>query len=339
VCVRASAVLVLALATVPAIGASLAADTAPPPPPRILVFTKTAGFRHASIPTAVRAVRKLGQRNGLTVDATEDAAAFTASNLRRYRAVVFLLTTGDVLNGAQQAAFEQFVREGGGFAGVHSAADTEYGWAWYGRLIGTRFRSHPHIQRASIRVSNRKHPSTSGLPATWPRVDEWYNFTRNPRPSVEVLARLDEASYTPGDGAMGADHPIAWAHSFQGGRAWFTGGGHTDESYAEPLFRRHLLGGIRYAAGLTPPRILSVTHIVRDRRLVVRVRYGSCLPCAGRLEVFTRGRRFSSRLRLGGGVGTGRSALLPRGPTQFWVVLTDPLSGVGSSVRRSFRAA
>jgi cytochrome c len=337
--VRAFAVLALALAAVPAVGGSLAADTATPQTPQILVFTKTAGFRHASIPTAVRAVRGLGQRNGLAVDTTEDAQAFTTSNLRRYRAVVFLLTTGDVLNEAQQAAFERFVRDGGGFAGVHSAADTEYGWEWYGRLLGTRFRSHPQIQRAAVRVSNRKHPSTSGLPATWLRVDEWYNFTRNPRPAVEVLARLDEGSYAPGEGAMGADHPIAWAHSFQGGRAWFTGGGHTDESYAEPLFRRHLLGGIRYAAGLTPPRILSVTHTVRARRLVVRVRYGSCRPCAGRLEALVRGRRFSSRLRLGGGVGTGRSAPLPRGPSQYWVVLTDPLSGVGSSVRRSFRTA
>jgi cytochrome c len=337
--VRALAVLVLALASLPAIGASLAADTATPQAPRILVFTKTAGFRHASIPPAVRAIRELGQRNGLTVDATEDAAEFTASNLRRYRAVVFLLTTGDVLNEAQQAAFERFVRGGGGFAGVHSAADTEYGWAWYGRLLGTRFRSHPQIQRAAIRVSNRKHPSTSGLPANWLRIDEWYNFTRNPRPSVEVLARLDEASYTPGDGAMGADHPIAWAHSFQGGRAWFTGGGHTDESYAEPTFRRHLNGGIRYAAGLTPPRIVSVTHTVQARRVVVRVRYRSCRPCAGRLEVLARGRRFSSRLRLSGGVADGRSAPVPRGPAQFWVVLTDPISGLGSSVRRSVRAA
>ncbi|MFL5972359.1 MAG: ThuA domain-containing protein [Gaiellaceae bacterium] len=333
------AVLALAFAAAPAIGVSLAAETAARDRPRILVFTKTAGFRHTSIPVAVRAIRELGQRHGLTVDATEDAGAFTQSNLRQYRAVVFLLTTGDVLNEAQQAAFERFVRGGGGFAGVHSAADTEDGWEWYGRLLGTRFRSHPQIQRAAVRVSNRKHPSTSGLPANWLRVDEWYNFTRNPRPAVEVLARLDEASYAPGDGAMGADHPIAWAHSFQGGRSWFTGGGHTDESYAEPLFRRHLLGGIRYAAGLTPPRILSVTHTVRARKVVVRVRYGSCRPCAGRLEVLVRGRRFSSRLQLGGGVGIGRSALQPRGPAQFWVVLTDPLSGVGSSVRRSFRTA
>jgi cytochrome c len=331
------AILALAFAAVPAIGVSLAAETAAKDRPRILVFTKTAGFRHTSIPVAVRAVRELGQRNGLTVNATEDAGAFTQSNLRRYRAVVFLLTTGDVLNEAEQAAFERFVRGGGGFAGVHSAADTEYGWAWYGRLLGTRFRAHPQIQRATIRVSNRKHPSTSGLPASWSRVDEWYNFTRNPRPVVEVLARLNERSYAPGDEAMGADHPIAWAHSFQGGRAWFTGGGHTDESYTEPQFRRHLLGGIRYAAGLTPPRIVSVAQMVRARRLVVRLRYGSCLPCTGRLQVLARGHRVSSRFRLGGGTGTAGSAQLPRGRWRYWVVLTDPVSGLGNSARRSVR--
>jgi cytochrome c len=330
---RALALVALTLGA-GAVGSTVAAAPEATRSPRILVFTKTAGFRHGSIPTAVRAVRELGRSHGLTVDATEDAGAFTAVNLRRYEAVVFLLTTGDVLNDAQQRAFERFIRAGGGYAGVHSAADTEYGWAWYGGLLGTRFRSHPQIQRATIRVSNRKHPSTAGLSARWIRVDEWYNFTRNPRPGVEVLALLNEASYAPGDGAMGADHPIAWARSHQGGRIWFTGGGHTDESYAEPLFRRHLIGGIRYAAGLTPPRIVSVTQTVRARRLIVRVRYGSCRPCSGRLLV--RGRS-SSRLRLGGGVGTARSAVLPRGRWEFWVVLTDPVSGVGASVRRSVR--
>jgi cytochrome c len=331
---RSALALVVLTLGAAAIATTLAAAPEATPGPRILVFTKTAGFRHASIPAAMRAVRELGRQHGLTVVATEDAGAFTTANLRRYEAVVFLLTTGDVLNDAQQRAFERFIRAGGGYAGVHSAADTEYGWAWYGRMLGTRFRSHPQIQRASIRVSNRKHPSTAGLPASWMRVDEWYNFTR-PLRNVDVLARLNEASYLPGDGAMGADHPIAWARSYQGGRAWYTGGGHTDESYSEPAFRTHLIGGIRYAAGLTPPRIVSVTQTVRARRLVVRVRYGSCRPCAGRLLV--RGRPSSSRLRLGGGVGTGRSAVLPRGRWQYWLVLTDPVSGIGASVRRSVR--
>ena len=238
---------------------------------------------------------------------------------------------------AQQAAFERFIRAGGGFAGVHAAADTEHGWPWYGRLIGTRFRNHPHIQRASVRVINRTHPSTVGLPRTWTRVDEWYNFTRNPRRAVRVLATLDEASYSPGEGAMGADHPIAWFHAYQGGRAWFTAGGHTDESYDEPMFRKHLLGGIRYAAGLTPPRIVSVTSAVQARRLVVSVRYRGCYPCAGRLEVVVRGRRSRIPIRFRGEEGRTRSARLPSGRWRFSAVLTDPTTGLNHTIRRSVR--
>jgi type 1 glutamine amidotransferase len=331
---RAFAVVALAVGAVAVIGTTLAAAPEATPGPRILVFTKTAGFRHGSIPPALRAVRELGRRNGLTVEATEDAGAFTTPNLRRYEAVVFLLTTGDVLNDGQQRAFERFIRAGGGFAGVHSAADTEYGWAWYGRLLGARFRSHPHIQRGSVAVAPARHPSTAGLPRRWTRTDEWYNFTRSPRPSVRVLATLDEASYSPGEGAMGPDHPIAWSHEFQGGRAWFTGGGHTDESFAEPLFRRHLIGGIRYAAGLSPPRIVSVAAIVRARRLAVTVRYRSCYPCTGQLET---GRRTRVSLRFRDGVGRARSARLPRGRSRFSVVLTDPATSLRHRISRSVR--
>ena len=333
---RISALLALTAGSL-VIGAALAAAPERQGSPRILVFTKTTSFRHASIPVGVRAVRELGERNGLVVDATEDSGAFTPSNLARYDAVVFLLTTGDVLNGPQQAAFERFLRADGGFVGIHSAADTEYGWAWYGGLLGTSFRSHPHIQRGVIDVADQRHPSTAGLPRRWARIDEWYNFAQNPRPSVRVLATLDETSYLPGEGAMGADHPIAWSHEYQGGRAWFTGGGHTDESYSEPLFRKHLLGGIRYAAGLTPPRIVSVTSAVQTRRLLARVRYLSCHPCVGQLEVLVRGRRSRTRIRLSGGQGRARSARLPLGRWRFSVALKDPKTGLEHAVRRSVR--
>jgi cytochrome c len=316
------------------VGATLSAA---PQRPRILVFTKTAGFRHSSIPLAVRAVRELGQQHGLAVDATEDGKAFTATNLRRYEAVVFLMTTGDVLNGTQQAAFERFIRAGGGFAGVHSAADTEYGWAWYGRLLGTRFHNHPQIQRGAIDVTSRRDPSTVGLPRRWTRTDEWYNFTRSPRRAVRVLATLDETSYSPGDGAMGADHPIAWVHAFQGGRAWFTGGGHTEESYAEPLFRKHLIGGIRYAAGFTPPRIVSTTVVAGFRRLVVGVSYENCRPCAGRLQLSGPGRRVSIPLRLRSTRGSATSGRLARGRWRLSFVLTDRATGLEDVVRRTVR--
>ncbi len=256
------------------------------------------------------------------------------ARLARYRAVVFLLTTGDVLGPAQEQAFERYFRNGGGFVGVHSAADTEPGWAWYDDMLGTHFRTHPQIQHGVVVVRDRRHPSTIGLPRRWSRTDEWYSFTRSPRPAVHVLADLDERSYSPGDGAMGADHPIAWTHAFQGGRAWYTAGGHTEESYAEPLFRKHLIGGIRYAAGLTPPAISSVAQAVRARRLVVTVRYRSCEPCAGRLVVTVRGNSLTAPIRLARGVGHARSPQLPRGRWAFSIVLRDPKTGVEQTVRR-----
>ncbi|MGW5177888.1 ThuA domain-containing protein [Streptomyces sp. NPDC004082] len=214
---------------------------------RVLVFSKTAGFRHDSIPEGVAAVRELGAENGFAVDATEDATAFTPANLARYEAVVFLSTTGDVLDPAQQSAFERYIGRGGGYVGVHAAADTEYDWPFYGGLVGAYFRSHPAIQPARVLVEDRGNPATSHLEATWDRTDEWYDYRSNPRDRVHVLASLDESSYT--GGSMGGDHPIAWCQTYRGGRAFYTGGGHTKESYTDPAFRRHLSGGIRYAVG------------------------------------------------------------------------------------------
>ncbi|MEV4760295.1 ThuA domain-containing protein [Micromonospora sp. NPDC049559] len=216
----------------------------------MLVFSKTAGFRHDSIPAGIATIRQLGEENGFTVDATEDATAFNDANLARYKAVIWLSTTGDVLDADQQAAFERYVRAGGGYAGVHAASDTEYNWPWYGDLVGAYFASHPAQQQATVKVEDHAHPSTAHLPDEWSRFDEWYNFQTNPRGKVHVLASLDETSYAPGAGAMGADHPTAWCHDYDGGRAWYTGGGHTIESYAEPEFRAHLLGGIQTAAGV-----------------------------------------------------------------------------------------
>ncbi|MFE0455216.1 ThuA domain-containing protein [Streptomyces sp. NPDC058914] len=216
---------------------------------KILVFSKTAGFRHSSIDDGIAALRGLGTANNFTVDATEDAGAFTAGNLAQYKTIVFLSTTGDVLNAAQQTAFEQYVQGGGGYVGIHAAADTEYDWPFYEGLAGALFHSHPAIQPATVEVEDRAHDATAHLGGTWQRTDEWYNYRTNPRTTAHVLASLDESSYSGGN--MSGDHPIAWCKDYQGGRAFYTGGGHTDESYTEPAFRRHLLGGIRWAAGMT----------------------------------------------------------------------------------------
>jgi uncharacterized protein len=212
----------------------------------VLVFSKTAGFRHDSIAVGTQAIRDLGTANNFAVEATEDANQFTATNLARFKAVIWLSTTGDVLNATQQTAFENYVRAGGGYLGVHAAADTEYDWAWYGGLVGAYFASHPAIQTATVRVADATHPATAGLPAAWSRSDEWYNYRTNPRAQVHVLTTLDESTYS--GGTMGSDHPNTWCRAYDGGRSFYTGMGHTQASYAEAGFRSLLLGGIRYAA-------------------------------------------------------------------------------------------
>ena len=211
----------------------------------VLVFSHTNGYRHKAIPDGVEALRELGTKHGFKVEATEDSTAFRVDRLATIDVVVFLNTSGDVLGAAGQEALRTFVQNGGGYVGVHAASDTEYEWAWYGRLVGSYFDGHPSIQTGTVRVETREAPSTHMLPEAWNRRDEWYNFRSNPRDSVEVLLTLDESTYE--GGTMGEDHPIAWRHKFDGGRAWYTGGGHTRAAYRDSLFRQHLLGGIQWA--------------------------------------------------------------------------------------------
>jgi cytochrome c len=219
---------------------------------KALVFSKTTGFRHDSIPDGVAAIQKLGREHHFAVDATEDDTFFTDANLASYDVVVFLSTTGDPLGTqAEKDAFQRYIEGGGGFVGIHAAADSGYDWPWYGGLVGAYFRSHPAIQPATINIEDPAHPSMRGLPSRWTRTDEWYNYQANPRGAVHVLATLDETSYDLGtSGGMGADHPITWCQNYDGGRSWYTGLGHTKESYTEPRFLKSLLGGIRTAAGV-----------------------------------------------------------------------------------------
>lgn len=214
----------------------------------VLVFSKTTGFRHSSIDDGIAAIQELGAAHGFTVDASEDAALFTDVGLSPYTVIIFLNTTGDILDNAQQGAMERFIQNGNGFVGIHSASDTEFDWLWYGHLVGSYFDGHPAIQEAEISVVDPDHLATQGLPSPWTRTDEWYNFAPNPSGSVNVLLTVDEATYS--GGTMGAPHPIAWYHEFDNGRSFYTALGHTEASYSEPLFRQHLLGGILYAAGI-----------------------------------------------------------------------------------------
>lgn len=214
---------------------------------KILVFSKTAGYRHtSSIVAGKKYILELGEKNKFGVDTTEKADVFTAENLKQYAAVVFLCTTGNVLNDEQQKAFEQFIRNGGGYLGLHSSADTEYDWAWFGELNGAYFKNHPRPQEAIFNVVDKNHPSTAHLPSVWKRSDELYNF-KWIGTDLNILITIDENSYT--GGGNGENHPMAWYHEFDGGRGFYTALGHDNKSWEDPLFLQHVLGGIQYTMG------------------------------------------------------------------------------------------
>jgi uncharacterized protein len=238
-------------------------------PFKLLIYSRTAGFRHPSIEPGIQAVRQLGADNGFAVDATEDPAQFTPQNLAQYEVVMFLNTTLDVLGPAEEAAFEQYIRGGGSFVGVHSAADTEHDWPFYGELVGAYFQAHPVLNQPGVlRVEDEGHPSTAHLPRPWQiPFEEFYSFSSNPRGAVRVLLSIDEESYrqepnTSCDprgptfpqgfsGVMG-DHPMSWCHDTFAGRAWYTALGHEIYLYFTPDYQQHLLNGILTAARRVP---------------------------------------------------------------------------------------
>lgn len=212
--------------------------------PSVLVFSKTEGFYHNSIPAGNQALIKMGQQNGFVVDTTKNASSFSDENLKKYDAVVFLNTTGNVLNDSQQESFKRYIQGGGNYVGVHAAADTEYDWEWYGGLVGAYFQSHPHVQQAKLDIQNQEHPATGMLQKTWTTTDEWYNF-KDIKDGIEVLITIDEDSYN--GGRNGQWHPISWFRTYDGGRMFYTGLGHLEETFRDPVFLEHLLGGISYA--------------------------------------------------------------------------------------------
>lgn len=215
-------------------------------PKKVLIFSKTNGWRHESIPAGIDAIKKLGAENHFLVDATEDSLAINTENLKQYQVIIFLNTTGNILAEKQELALQEFMKRGKGFVGIHSASDCEFEWPWFGKLIGGYFISHPKPQTAKLMVVNKNHLATRHLPEIWERFDEWYNF-KDLNPDVNVLLKIDESSYA--GGKNGDNHPMAWYHDYGGGRVFYTALGHTAESYQGPLFLQHLLGGINYAMG------------------------------------------------------------------------------------------
>jgi len=214
---------------------------------KILIFSKTAGYRHSSIQDGIDAIRDLCKKNGFNIYHTEEAGFITPKNLKQFDTVIFLNTTGDIFNDQQQIYFQRYIQKGGGWVGIHSATDTEYKWPWYGQLAGAYFNGHPKIQNADLIVIDKTHPCTQGIQNNWARKDEWYNF-KFINPDINILINIDESSYE--GGTNGKNHPISWCHNYDGGRAFYTAMGHTKESYKEKFFLQHILAGIKWTMGL-----------------------------------------------------------------------------------------
>ena len=215
---------------------------------RVLVFCKTKGWHHTSIPAGIKCIQKLGAENNFDVDTSSSSDVFTPQILRKYKAVIFLSPTGsNILTNDQKAAFKGFINHGGGFVGIHAATDCCYEWDWYNKLVGAFFKSHPAVQAATVYVTDANHPATKDIPKQFQHTDEWYNF-KDLNPEVTMLMRVDESTYN--GGILGATHPVSWYHAYDGGRAFYTALGHTDECYTtDEVFIKHLLGGINYALG------------------------------------------------------------------------------------------
>lgn len=214
---------------------------------KLLLFTKTAGYRHDNIPKGVETIQRLFAKEGITVRHTEDAAVFLSDSIASFDGVLFFSTTGTIFNSEEKLAFQTFIESGKGFMGIHAASDTEFDWPWYNQLVGAYFMSHPRVQEAKLQVLNRKHKATRHLGKIWMHKDEWYDF-KNVQDGLHVLMNLDETSYE--GGKMGAIHPIAWFRKVHGTRMFYTGLGHTKESFDSLDFQKHIIGGVKYVLGM-----------------------------------------------------------------------------------------
>ncbi|MEO8886030.1 MAG: ThuA domain-containing protein [Mucilaginibacter sp.] len=230
------------------------------PNPKVLIFCKTAVFPHKSIPAGIAAIKKLGAENKFDVDTTTDVSKFTDANLKQYATIIFLSPTSNMQkvvfkDSVNKEAFKKYIEKGGGFLGIHSATDFGYEWPWYGQLVGGYFLGHPrkNVQTATLKVIDKNNPATKALPDTWTRTDEYYSFKPGSNPKdLHVLITLDESTEDYGTQTnlkMGDFHPMAWYHDYDGGRAFYTALGHTDESFSDPLVLDHILGALQYTMG------------------------------------------------------------------------------------------
>jgi type 1 glutamine amidotransferase len=221
------------------------------PTPAILVFTKTTGFRHDSIPAGVAAVERIAAELGYETEHTEDAGVYNPLDLARFAAVAWVSPSGDILDELERAALADFVTGGGGWCGIHAASTAERSWPFFRELVGARFIGHPPgCTPGEIDVVDTEHASTAHLPKRWSWTDEWYSFDERPK-DVEVLLEADEDTYDTADLAMGNPHPIAWHRRLEQGRCFYTALGHAEEAYADPDFLAHVKGGLE---SVLPPK-------------------------------------------------------------------------------------
>ena len=223
---------------------------------KALLFSKTDGWHHESIHAGVAAIQDLAKLHHFDLFWTEDAGrVFNDQWLSEYDVVIFLLTTGDVLNDEEQAAFERFIQNGGGYVGIHSASDTEYDWPWYTKMVGHMFHIHPAIQTGAMKVEERDFPGMDRFADRFLFTEEWYEFDAPRSENLTFLLSVDEETYNPeanwgaksGQG-MGDFHPISWYQNYDGGRAFYTALGHLPATYKDPDFMHHIYGGIYWAA-------------------------------------------------------------------------------------------
>ncbi|MFT7559836.1 MAG: type 1 glutamine amidotransferase [Flavobacteriales bacterium] len=237
---------------------------------KVFLFSKTDGWHHKSQHAAVDAIQKLGKKHHFQVDWHESSWRINDEALAEYDAIIFLLTTGNILNDAEQAAMERFIQSGKGFVGIHSASDTEYEWDWYTKMVGRTFHIHPEIQTARMSVMDRKFPGFERMPDHLLWTDEWYEFGAERVDTLNYLLSIDEKTYEPkadwgekkGDG-MGDFHPVSWYHNYDGGRAFYTALGHMGSTYSDEAFMEHIYGGLYWAA--TGKGIITKTKKTMNR--------------------------------------------------------------------------
>jgi uncharacterized protein len=238
----------VALALLPALACAAKA------PAKVLIYSGSTGFRHDSIPAADEAISAIAKKLGYAADVSEDPAVFTKESLAQYRAIVFVSNTTDPkkpesewFTGEHRDALVGFLADGKGVVGVHAAADSHYGWGWYGQMIGGYFERHPKgTPTATLTVTDAaRHPATAKLPKTITRSDEWYYY-KDFDPLMHVLITVDPKSIGPSGESDVNPNPNTWYHSFGGGRVFYTGLGHTADSYREPYLVDLLTGALRW---------------------------------------------------------------------------------------------